>query len=65
MYMPSKNTSKSAPKVDAKFHDGVWLRLRMESDWSINWDADWSDESRDCEGAGGSKMVRGGSVEQR
>ena len=23
MYMTSKNTSKGAPKVDAKFHDGM------------------------------------------
>ena len=35
MYMPSKNTSKSAPKVDPKFHDGIWLGLRMKSDESI------------------------------
>ena len=35
MYMTSKNTSKSAPKADAKFHDGVWLGLRMKSDESI------------------------------
>ena len=35
MYMPSKNTSKSAPRVDAKFHYGVWLGLRMKSDESI------------------------------
>ena len=31
MYMTSKNTSKSGPKVDAKFHDGMWLGLRMKS----------------------------------
>ena len=30
-----KNTSKSAPKVDAKFHDGIWLGLRMKSDGVI------------------------------
>ena len=35
MYMPSKNTSKSAPKEDAQFHDGLWLGLRMKSDESI------------------------------
>ena len=35
MYMTSKNTSKSALKVDAKFHDGVWLGLGMKSDESI------------------------------
>ena len=35
MYMTSKNTSKSGPKVDAKFHDGIWLWLRMNSDGSI------------------------------
>ena len=35
MCMTSKHTSKSAPKVDAKFHDGMWLGLRMKSDQSI------------------------------
>ena len=35
MYMPSKNTSKSVPQVDAKFHDGVWQGLRTNSDESI------------------------------
>ena len=35
MYMMSKKTSKSGPKVDAKFHDGIWLGLRMKSDESI------------------------------
>ena len=30
MYMTSKNTSKSGPNVDAKFHDGIWLGLRMK-----------------------------------
>ena len=29
------NTSKSEPKVGAKFHDGTWLVLRMKSDESI------------------------------
>ena len=35
MYMMSKKTSKSGPKVDAKFHDGIWLGLRMKSDESM------------------------------
>ena len=35
MYMTSKNRSKSGPKADAKFHDGIWLGLRMKSDESI------------------------------
>ena len=35
MYMTSKNKSKSALKVDAKFRDGVWLGLGMKSDESI------------------------------
>ena len=35
MYMPSNNTSKSAPKMYAKFHDGIWLGLRMKNDESI------------------------------
>ena len=35
MYMTSKNTSKSAPKADAKFQDGIWLGLRTRSDESI------------------------------
>ena len=35
MHMTAKNTSKSALKVDAKFHDGVWLGLGMKSDESI------------------------------
>ena len=26
---------KSAPKADAKVHDGIWLELRMKSDESI------------------------------
>ena len=33
--MTSTNTSKSGPKVDAKFHDGIWVELRMKSDESI------------------------------
>ena len=35
MHMMSKNTSKSGPKLDAKFHEGIWLGLRMKSDESI------------------------------
>ena len=35
MYTTSKNTSKSAPKTVAKFHDGVRLRLRLKSGESI------------------------------
>ena len=35
MYMTAKNKRKSALKVDAKFHDGVWLGLGMKSDESI------------------------------
>ena len=36
MFMTSMETNKSAPKVDAKFHDGLWLGLRMQSDeWII------------------------------
>ena len=35
MYMTSKKTSNSGPKVDARFHDGIWLGLRMKSDESI------------------------------
>ena len=35
MYMTSKNMSKSAPKVDTRFHDGIWLGLRTKSDESI------------------------------
>ena len=31
MYLTSKNTSKSGPRVDAKFHDGLWLGLRVTS----------------------------------
>ena len=31
-HMTSKNTSKGGPKVDAKFHDGIWVGLRMKSD---------------------------------
>ena len=27
MYMTSKNTIKRGPKVDAKFHEGIWLGL--------------------------------------
>ena len=33
MYMPSENTSRSAPKVD--FQGGTWRGLRMKSDESI------------------------------
>ena len=35
LYMTSKSTSKSGPKVDAKLHDGIWLGLRVKSDESI------------------------------
>ena len=35
MYMTSKKTSNSGPKVDARFPDGIWLGLRMKSDESI------------------------------
>ena len=35
MYMTSKNSSKSGPKADAKFHDGIRLGLRMKSDETI------------------------------
>ena len=35
MYMTSKNTCKSGPKVDAKFHDGMWFELGTKSDESI------------------------------
>ena len=30
MYMTSRNTSKSAPDVDAMFHDGTWLGPRTK-----------------------------------
>ena len=33
--MTSMNTSKGGPKVDAKFHDGIWVGLRVKSDESI------------------------------
>ena len=35
LYMSSKKISKTGPKVDAKFHDGMWLGLIMRSDESI------------------------------
>ena len=35
MHMTSKKTSKSGPKMDAKFHDGKWLGLTVKSDESI------------------------------
>ena len=35
MYLTSKTTGKSGSKDDAKFHDGVWLRLRTKSDEAI------------------------------
>ena len=31
MYMLSKNTSNSASKVDAKFHDGILFPAEMKS----------------------------------
>ena len=34
MYMTSKNTSKSAPKADAKFHAGVENEERRDTEWS-------------------------------
>ena len=35
MYMTSRITSKSAPNVDANFHDRIWLGLGTKSDESI------------------------------
>ena len=35
MHMTSKNRSKSGPKVNAKFHDGMWLGLRAKSYESV------------------------------
>ena len=31
MHMTSKKTSKSGPKADAKFHEGMWLGLSDQS----------------------------------
>ena len=63
MHMTSKNTSKSGPKVEAKFHDGMWLVLRMKCDDSIIGrrvecrNKNWEEAPR------GSKMVCGRIVE--
>ena len=35
MYVTSKNTSENGPKVNATFHDGIWLGLRIKGDTSI------------------------------
>ena len=59
MYMTSKNTSKSGPAVDARFHDGMWLELRMKGDESIIGTSSGVIKGKDCkEVPRGSKMVR-------
>ena len=58
MYMPSKNTSKSGPNVDAKFHNGMWLGENEERRVDHR-NAEWSDQSKDfTEAPRGSKMAR-------
>ena len=47
MHMTSKNVS--APRVDAKFHDGMWAE--NEEMMSESSGVEWGDQSEDCEEA--------------
>ena len=61
MCMTPKSASKSWPKVGAKFHDGIWLELRMTSDESIIGTPDGVIKAKT---AGGSQRIKDGALKK-